>query len=71
MKWQNESGHWKNDDFNSDEEYSVAYEQARVAFFENPVKDGSKTRTRHHTGLIAQEVKQAVDDSLTTNKYYN
>ena len=52
----------KREDFDSDEEYSVAYEQARVAFFENPVKDGSKTRTRHHTGLIAQEVKQVMDD---------
>lgn len=52
----------KREDFDNDEEYSVAYEQARVAFFENPVKDGSKTRTRHHTGLIAQEVKQVMDD---------
>ena len=52
----------KRDDFDSDEEYSTAYEQARTAFYENPVKDGSKTRARHHTGLIAQEVKQAMDD---------
>ena len=52
----------KREDFDSDEEYSMSYEQARITFFENPVKDGSKTRTRHHTGLIAQEVKQVMDD---------
>lgn len=52
----------KRGDFDSDEEYSTAYEQARVAFFENPVKDGSKTRNREHHGLIAQEFKQLLDN---------
>ena len=50
------------EDFEDEESYIQALEQARLDFFKNPVKDGSKTRTRHHTGLIAQEVKQAMDD---------
>ena len=37
-------------------------EEARAAFFANPVKDGSKTRQRYHHGLIAQEFKQTLDN---------
>lgn len=50
------------EDFEDEETYIQVYEQARVDFFKNPVKDGSKTRVRYHTGLIAQEVKQVMDD---------
>lgn len=53
------------DDFEDDEAYRAAVIQqkaARNAFFTNPVKDGSKKRTRYHQGLIAQEVKEVLDD---------
>ena len=50
------------EDFEDEESYIQALEQARVDFFENPVKDGSKTRNREHHGLIAQEFKQVLDN---------
>ena len=52
------------EDYESDEAYQSALEQQqndRCAFFQNPVKDGSKTRNREHHGLIAQEFKQVLD----------
>lgn len=52
-------------DFYDDEAYQSALEQQqndREEFFQNPVKDGSKTRSREHHGLIAQEFKQALDN---------
>ena len=53
------------EDYESDEAYQSALEQQqndRCAFFQNPVKDGSKTRSREHHGLIAQEFKQVLDN---------
>lgn len=53
------------DDYETDEAYQSALEQQqndRCAFFQNPVKDGSKTRNREHHGLIAQEFKQVLDN---------
>ena len=53
------------EDYESDEAYQSALEQQQndhCAFFQNPVKDGSKTRNREHHGLIAQEFKQVLDN---------
>lgn len=53
------------EDYESDEAYQSALEQQqndREEFFQNPVKDGSKTRSREHHGLIAQEFKQVLDN---------
>lgn len=52
-------------DFEDDESFDNAYQlnqQARIAFFATPVKDGSKVRKRYHHGLIAQELKQVLDE---------
>jgi len=52
-------------DFYDDEAYQSALEQQQIEreeFFQEPVKDGSKTRNREHHGLIAQEFKQLLDN---------
>ncbi|MDH2636789.1 tail fiber domain-containing protein [Acinetobacter nosocomialis] len=51
--------------FDDDESFIAALEEntaARARFFANPVKDGSKVRERFHHGLIAQELKQTLDE---------
>ncbi|MBJ9425220.1 tail fiber domain-containing protein [Acinetobacter seifertii] len=51
--------------FEDDESYIAAIEEnkaARANFFRNPQKDGSKVRERFHHGLIAQELKQTLDE---------
>lgn len=53
------------EDFETDEAYQSALEQQQIErekFFQEPVKDGSKTRSREHHGLIAQEFKQVLDN---------
>lgn len=53
------------EDFEIDEAYQSALEQQQIEreeFFQEPVKDGSKTRNREHHGLIAQEFKQLLDN---------
>lgn len=53
------------EDYESDEAYQSALEQQQIEreeFFQEPVKDGSKTRNREHHGLIAQEFKQVLDN---------
>lgn len=54
----------KREDHTSEESYQEALNKRqldRVSFYSNPVKDGSKTRTRYHHGLIAQELKSTLD----------
>jgi|GEM_PF-7004288 len=52
-------------EFESDESYQIAETQriqAIAEFFRNPEKDGSKTRERWHYGLIADDLKQTLDN---------
>ena len=54
----------KREDYTTEESYQDALSDrqlSRISFYSNPVKDGSKTRTRYHHGLIAQELKSTLD----------
>lgn len=51
-------------DFETEDSYQEALEKRqsdKELFFSNPVKDGSKIRSRYHHGLIAQELKSTLD----------
>lgn len=54
----------KREDHETEESYQEALSSrqlSRISFYANPVKDGSKTRSRYHHGLIAQELKSTLD----------